>query len=373
MEMEDVLLMGLMIMKLSCQGIMKARYQQESVLNMMASKTNLGSTQPTTFLSSPAHGPSKRSSYLQECCISVPRKSSSNVNPPSPVNVEVFLHTSKKERNIPLRNSIKMHFWNMENRSISGVESSSSIPRDILLKKAIVYLLYPVLRGFSGIKELGEFVAGMWAKALPLWLAWEVYGSQLNPDPAVYVAPSWSWIQIMSGNQIEYAHCGWKKHGNSNHLLDIKLSILDVHCDLTGTDPSGTIKSGYIDVLGPVVEVTLVYNFSPLLGQRGSLVRLPPFSIRRGDLQTDFTCDCQDRVWINAKEGQDVVLLLVYVDGEKCCLLVLMEKPTGEYVRIGIAVREHVSAVVEEEAFGREWPIWDTWFRDAEEREIKIV
>jgi hypothetical protein len=231
----------------------------------------------------------------------------------------------------------------------------------------------PALSGLTGIfrdKELGGFVAGMWTKALPLWLTWEVYGSQLSSDPAVYVAPSWSWISITSGNQIEYANCGWRKQGNSNHLLDIKLSILDVHCELAGTDPSGTIKSGYIDVLGPVVEATLIYNYPPLLGQRGSLVRLPPFSLRRGDLQTDFTCDCQDRVWINAKEGQDVLLLLVYVDGRKCCFLVLMERPTGEYVRIGISVREDVGEMGGE---GRELPIWDMWFRDAEEWEIKIV
>jgi hypothetical protein len=230
----------------------------------------------------------------------------------------------------------------------------------------------PALSGLTGIfrnKGLDEFVAGMWTKALPLWLTWEVYGSQVSPDPAVYVAPSWSWVQIVSGNQIEYAHCGWRKHGNSPKL-DIKLSIVDVHCELAGTDPSGTIKSGYIDVLGPVVEATLIYNFPPLLGQRGSLVTLPPFSLRRGDLQTDFTCDCQDRVWMNAKEGQDVVLLLVYVDGEKCCFLVLMEKLTGEYVRIGIAVREDVRQIGGD---GRELPIWDVWFRDAEAREIKIV
>jgi hypothetical protein len=231
----------------------------------------------------------------------------------------------------------------------------------------------PALSGLTGTfrdKELGEFVAGMWTKSLPLWLTWEVYGSQISPDPAVYVAPSWSWISITSGNQIEYAHSGWKKDGNSNHLLDIKLSILDVHCELAGTDPSGTIKSGYIYVRGPVVEASLTYNFPPLLGQRGSLVTLPPFSLRRGGLQTDFTCDCQDRVWMNAKDGQDVVLLLVYVDDEKCCFLVLMEKPTGEYVRIGIAVREDVRQISGD---GRELPIWDVWFRYAEAREIKIV
>jgi hypothetical protein len=231
----------------------------------------------------------------------------------------------------------------------------------------------PALSGLTGIfrdKELGDFVAGMWTKALPLWLTWEVYGSQLSPDPAVYVAPSWSWISIASGNQIEYAHCGWTKHGNSNLLLDIKLSILDVRCELAGTDPSGTIKSGYIYVRGPVVEVTLIYNYPPFLGQRGSLVTLPPFSLGRGDLQTDFTCDCQDRVWMNAKEGQGVLLLLVYVNDRKCCFLVLMERPTGEYVRIGITVREDVREMGSE---GRELPIWDVWFRDAEEREIKIV
>jgi hypothetical protein len=231
----------------------------------------------------------------------------------------------------------------------------------------------PALSGLTGIfrdKELGEFVTGMWTKALPLWLTWQVYGSQLSPDPVVYVAPSWSWVSITSGNQIEYAHCGWRKNGNSNHLLDIKLRILDVHCELAGTDPSGTIKSGYIDVLGPMVEATLIYNYRPFLGQRGSLVTLPPFSLQRGDLRTDFICDCQDRVWINSKEGQDVLLLLVYVDGRKCCFLVLMERPTGEYVRIGIAVREDVGDMGGE---GRELPIWDVWFRDAEEREIEIV
>jgi hypothetical protein len=73
---------------------------------------------------------------------------------------------------------------------------------------------------------------------------------------------------------------------------------------------------------------------------------------------------------MNAKEGQHVALLLVYVDGAKCCFLVLMERPTGEYVRIGIAVREDVSEMGNG---GRERPIWEVWFRDAGERKVRIV
>lgn len=234
----------------------------------------------------------------------------------------------------------------------------------------------PALSGLSSVfaeKGLGTFVAGLWTKNFPFWLTWEVFGSQRSG--ADYVAPTWSWMNIRSGNQIHYLLLdGADPLGEDN--LQHQVSILDVACELATSDPFGAVKSVCLLVRGKVLKAELVYKYTPEPGLGGSFVALPPFAIRLAGKELDFGCDCSDRVLEWTKEGQDVWCLLIGTVREKAYFLVLV--PRGEeqeYARIGIGVEENVEMSVGETATaqGKNELIASSWFADAVEIEIKLI
>ena len=234
----------------------------------------------------------------------------------------------------------------------------------------------PALSGLSRVfaeKRLGSFVAGLWTKDLPLWLTWEVFGSPNYKEE--YVAPTWSWMNIRSGNQIHYLLLDGADPLEENNL-EHQVRILDIACGLATSDPFGALKSGRLLVRGKALKAELVCKYTPEPGLGGSFVALPPFAVRSAGKEVDFCCDCSDRVLEWTKEGQDVWCLLIGAVREKSYFLVLV--PRGEeqeYARIGIGVEENVEMSVGKTATdeGNNHSIATSWFADAVEIEIKLI
>lgn len=234
----------------------------------------------------------------------------------------------------------------------------------------------PALSGLSSVfadQGLGRFIAGLWTNDLPLWLTWEVFGSRISDEG--FVAPSWSWMSIRSGNQIHYPLLdGADPLGDC--CLDDQLSILDIGCETSSRDPFGAMKSGHLVVKGRTVRAELVYKYTPEIGLGGSLVALPPFAVRSGGKEIDFGCDCSDRVLERTTEGQDVRCLFVGTMRRKAYFLVLVSKgEEEEYLRIGIGVEETIGMKDGESAEneGDEHLIARSWFSSAEELEMKLI
>lgn len=98
-----------------------------------------------------------------------------------------------------------------------------------------------------------SYLAGHWYDDLPQSLAWYVMGqsSELRPLPIEYIAPSWSWAS--SNRHIDQPL--WGKTMNST--LSSAANLLDVHCEVPGTNPYGKVSSGFIDLRGKTVAIGL--------------------------------------------------------------------------------------------------------------------
>ncbi|KAL5322071.1 hypothetical protein ACEPPN_010040 [Leptodophora sp. 'Broadleaf-Isolate-01'] len=235
----------------------------------------------------------------------------------------------------------------------------------------------PALSGLAGVFQsktvLGRFLAGLWTHDLPLWLAWVVWGS--HPPLERYVAPSWSWVSVLSGNQICYPLLE-EDGGVSNDKVENELCISGIHYELASSDPTGPISSAFLLVKGKAVKARLVYNYDPVTpgggGGGGSLLLLPPFGVSLGDKQVDFTCDSSYRVINLTTEGQDVWCLRLLTVKKRDFFLVLV--PTSnehEYVRVGI---KHDADVEDGNGTSLDGiPQSQSWFDDAEEKEMKLI
>ncbi|KAG4439969.1 hypothetical protein IFR05_004543 [Cadophora sp. M221] len=235
----------------------------------------------------------------------------------------------------------------------------------------------PALSGLAGVFQskdvLGRFLAGLWTHDLPLWLTWVVWGS--HPPLERYVAPSWSWASILSGNQICYPLLE-EDGGLGSDEIENRLYILGIHCELASSDPTGAINSAFLLVKGKVVKTKLVYNYDPITpvagGGGGSLLVLPPFGVSLRDKQVDFTCDSSYRVINLTTEGQHVWCLLLLTAKRREFFLVLV--PTAndnEYVRIGI---KHDAEVYDKGDTSLDGiTLSKSWFDSAEEKEMKLV
>ncbi|KAH7350637.1 heterokaryon incompatibility protein-domain-containing protein [Rhexocercosporidium sp. MPI-PUGE-AT-0058] len=235
----------------------------------------------------------------------------------------------------------------------------------------------PALSGLAGVFQsknvLGRFLAGLWTHELPLWLTWVVWGS--HPPSRQYVAPSWSWASILSGNQICLPLLE-ANGGLGNDQFENQLCILEVHCELASSDPTGAIRSAFLLVRGRAARAKLVYNYDPVTpgggGGGGSLLVLPPFGVSLRGKKVNFTCDSSYRVINLTTEGQDVWCLRLLTLRKREFFLVLV--PTAnkdEYVRIGI---KHDAEVDDESNTQLDGTSLSTyWFDDAEEKEMKLV
>jgi len=109
------------------------------------------------------------------------------------------------------------------------------------------------LVAFSGIAKAmqhvvkDKYVAGLWETNFIRHLAWSVPPDEYEPKPRrpkEYVAPSWSWASV-SGAVREYGQ-------GSFHEVT---SVSSIHLELTGQDPFGQVKAGYVRLVGPLLEV----------------------------------------------------------------------------------------------------------------------
>ncbi|KAK7705784.1 hypothetical protein SLS64_007731 [Diaporthe eres] len=140
--------------------------------------------------------------------------------------------------------------------------SSDSLPdyeADLRLWDALVWgygrrkLSKPTdrLPAISGLARLfhkrfgGQYVAGIWSKAMMEGLAWQGLGERAPVSQDQYIGPSWSWA----------SYAGIGAMGPNPGWVDIA-DILDWHVDLKHeANPFGEVEDAWVRIRGPAIQL----------------------------------------------------------------------------------------------------------------------
>lgn len=101
------------------------------------------------------------------------------------------------------------------------------------------------------------YLAGHWYKDLPQSLIWSenILGHSHNwgPLPTEYIAPSWSWASLTSGI-LNY----WSpEYTVVDRMISPAAKLVDVHCEVPGRNPYGSVSSGFIELRGVTAPINI--------------------------------------------------------------------------------------------------------------------
>lgn len=100
----------------------------------------------------------------------------------------------------------------------------------------------PALSGIAYLvasKTEDAYIAGLWKQDISAGLLWYVW--PCRPANTTYVAPSWSWASVMSAWTLD-----------TTRRRFVNLQILDVHTELSTSNPYGEILNASLTVTGPL-------------------------------------------------------------------------------------------------------------------------
>ncbi|KAE8445206.1 hypothetical protein EG329_013578 [Mollisiaceae sp. DMI_Dod_QoI] len=92
-----------------------------------------------------------------------------------------------------------------------------------------------------------QYLAGLWRDDLRRQLKWYIT-DPLKTRLLFYRAPSWSWASLDSSVLMRYMRSEY-----SNYLVE----VLEAVTKPLGADPTGQVESGYVQLSGPLLTVSL--------------------------------------------------------------------------------------------------------------------
>lgn len=202
----------------------------------------------------------------------------------------------------------------------------------------------PAMSGLASIvhsylAEEERYVAGLWLKDLHRGLLWAVVREDISRrvrTPQPYISPSWSWASLEGGMIAYWIVKHWVGHLEYGHSWCDELKILNVVCDLKGSNPYGEVSRAVLDVEGIILQA--------LVAKRVKRFFYPEFYLPElGD--ADAYVDDND-----AMQAPQVVwvLAIMVIDRKErdndyaMCLVVQPSGTSGttpeqQYERIGVA------------------------------------
>ena len=236
---------------------------------------------------------------------------------------------------------------------------------------------FPALSGLAKLfqtRGLGDYVAGLWTKQLPLWLTWCLdYNIRPSPQDS-FTAPSWSWGSITNGDEITFRALDLLEISPTANL-QVKLEIKHVSCELASSDVTGAVKSGLLVTTGPTVGGICGYYWT--IDHRENF-----YCVKRDGAEVCIRHDRGDELMMNLA-GQTVYCLLTCViecEGSEYAFFIVLtlDDNSNTYRRIGLIGGEIVEELSEDP-----WGSWVNpetkykiparWLRSAEQREFTIV
>jgi hypothetical protein len=102
------------------------------------------------------------------------------------------------------------------------------------------------------VPHLGMYYAGLWEHNLLISLQWEASDTGLCRRHEEYVAPSFSWAS-RSGGVVWYIDMSKLPTPETHQFA----TLVDISCELAGSDICGKVKSGYITLRGCTTEMKI--------------------------------------------------------------------------------------------------------------------
>jgi hypothetical protein len=102
------------------------------------------------------------------------------------------------------------------------------------------------------IPHLGKYHAGLWEYNLLISLQWEASMTEVCRRHKDYVAPSFSWAS-RSGGVVWYLPSSTLPMPETHDFA----TIVDISCDLAGSDPCGRVSGGYMTLRGYTTEMKI--------------------------------------------------------------------------------------------------------------------
>lgn len=197
------------------------------------------------------------------------------------------------------------------------------------------------LVAFSGMARVMQntlkdrYVAGLWEEHFIYHLLWTVspednlaHEKTRCHRPREYVAPTWSWASV---NGPIWSWTGWDERLSKDLYHHVTASITDLDIEYASSDTFGQVKSGYVCLAGPLVEVT-VHKTHELFDKDGHIAA---------------------RLWLDVSEDQVASnLALVWI-----CLYMLAyaDTPDSYHEAYGLLLRPTSGSENQFERAGMAW------------------
>jgi len=178
-----------------------------------------------------------------------------------------------------------------------------------------------------------EYRAGIWTQDFHNGLLWSVRGRALYPS--TYVAPSWSWAAIKSGNHLLPAYVGSYIPvftGLVGSILTPIAEILQINLGYLGEDEFGPIRSGELRINAPHKSLASFENdeIRLPLAKDNNLKKQSPFFYEI--LPSTITCWLDDRPF--EEEDEEYFLNTKLQLGDRGAVVVLIASSEIDSTRI---------------------------------------
>ena len=180
-----------------------------------------------------------------------------------------------------------------------------------------------IAQAFEG-RGLGEYITGLWAADLPMWLTWCRQRFTLDSVRRNYIMRSWSWASLAAGTQVRfpyYSLVGYKPCHSDVKILEIEMDAIN------------RLRSGPIRFCGSVILAELW----PIQGRKEDGRR----RLKLGLWETQAVLDVVPEPGQYLQPEKVYCLLLCSVSGmvnTQSILILKTGKEIGKYWRCGIAI-----------------------------------
>jgi hypothetical protein len=187
-----------------------------------------------------------------------------------------------------------------------------------------------------------EYIVGMWRRSLESELLWsvETNSTVVAARPAIYRAPTWSWMAVDGAINTNRQVAGL--------ATDLLFEVVHVEVDYLTDDHTGTVRGGYLQLRGTLKKMMLVES-RHASGQAVWIMHIDGDQI---DVSVDFG-DMWPRIMLDPPYSdstwQSKGSVLYYMPGElyprrqrtddmiKLLILEVTDEENGVYRRVGLA------------------------------------
>lgn len=199
----------------------------------------------------------------------------------------------------------------------------------LLGRYSVLHLSYesdilPALSGFAKLWEsrgAGKYLAGFWEENILQSIVWSTLGPEVPQRAAEYRAPSWSPFSL---EDADFYH-DRRMHVPFYYLNELKTRhavVVDAGVELAGADPTGGIKSAFLQLRGRITRVDVC----------AQSCRSSSCEIELGGTRVTVKLDIE----LDLSKGLTLALILIGASVGGSCVALALISSGDAYERVGI-------------------------------------